>query len=54
MDENQALQDALILVEALYEIAVESEEVDIVRRAMSALTVTQAGLVYLRQHPIVL
>ena len=49
-----SLQDSLVLVEALYEIALESEEADIVRQCMTALTNTEAGIVYLRAHPFTL
>lgn len=45
------LQETLILTQALFAIAHESEEAEIVRLAISALTNTQAGLDYLRVHP---
>jgi hypothetical protein len=45
------LQELLILTQALVAIAHESEEAEIVRLAVSALTNTQAGLDYLRVHP---
>lgn len=55
MDEetkSEAMDDSLKLVEALHTIAVESEEADIVRIAMSALTNTNMGRSYLYAHPI--
>lgn len=44
------LQEQLILTQALFSIAHESEEAEIVRLAMSALVNTQAGLDYLHVH----
>lgn len=45
------LQEQLILTQALFAVAHESEEAEIVRLAMSALVNTQAGLDYLHVHP---
>lgn len=46
------LQDQLILVEALYSIATESEEAEVVRVAFSALTSTEGGRAYLAKNPV--
>lgn len=46
--------DQLRLLEALYEIALSSEEAEMVRVAMAALTGTSAGLAFLTAHPITL
>lgn len=46
--------DQLRLLEALYEIALSSEEAEMVRVAMQALTGTSAGLSFLSTHPITL
>lgn len=40
----------VINVEALYEIALESKDADIVRRAISALLETPGGVAYLQMH----
>jgi hypothetical protein len=45
------LSEQLILIEALFAIAHESNEAEMVRVAMAALTNTQAGLTYLSAHP---
>jgi hypothetical protein len=50
--ERASMDDRVTLVEALHTIAVESEEADIVRIAMSALTGTDIGQAYLRTNPI--
>lgn len=42
-----------VLVEALYEIAADSTDVETVRTAMSALTCTESGLTYLKKRPMV-
>jgi hypothetical protein len=46
------MQDNLKYLEALYEIALSSEEAEVVRVAMAALTSTQAGLAFLAVNPI--
>lgn len=42
------------MLAALHEIAMQSEEAETVRIAMSALTGTGSGLRYLHLHPIIL
>lgn len=57
MPETQELQmmtDQLILVEGLYNTAMESSDVETVRGAMAALVNTEAGRTYLRLHPMML
>lgn len=55
VDEKSIMMgDQLRFLEALYEIAMSSEEADMVRVAMSALTSTSAGLAFLNSHPITL
>ena len=44
--------DLLILVEALWNIAHDSEEAASVKEAVAALTNTSAGLDYLSIHPL--
>lgn len=51
---NVMLQDQLRMLEALYEIMLSSEEADIVRVSMQALTSTEAGRAFLAVHPITL
>lgn len=46
------LETQLKLMQALYEIICESEEPEIIRRALSALTSTEAGIEYLTLNPI--
>ena len=41
-----------VLIEALFEIALESTEADIVRRAVAGLQATEAGRQYLVEHPL--
>ena len=41
-----------VLIEALFEIATESNEADIVRRAVAGLQATEAGRAYLTEHPL--
>lgn len=50
MEPTTDLGDQLILLEALFAIAHESGEAEIVRLAMSALVNTDAGLTYLSAH----
>lgn len=45
------LTEQLVLLQALYNIAHESEEAEIVRIAVAALLATQAGTVFLQAHP---
>lgn len=45
-----SLDEQLILLEALFAIAHETGEAEIVRLAMSALVNTDAGLAYLGAH----
>ena len=44
--------DQLMNVEALFEIATESSEAPIVRRAVAALQATDAGRRFLMLHPL--
>lgn len=46
--------DQLRLLEALYEVAMSSNEAEMVRVAMSALSGTEAGMAFLSTHPITL
>lgn len=48
MDEQEILR----LVEALHHIAAESEDADIVRYALGALSATEAGRIYLAANPV--
>lgn len=41
-----------VLIEALFEVAIESNEADIVRRAVAGLQATEAGRNYLVEHPL--
>lgn len=52
--EETMLATQLIHLQTLYAIVCESEEPDIVRRALAALTATPAGLEYLALNPITL
>jgi hypothetical protein len=55
IDHNTGLMsDNLILMEALREIAETTADVESCRLAMSALTRTETGIVYIRSHPITL
>lgn len=45
------LGEQLVIIEALFAIAHESMEAEIVRVAMAALVNTEAGLAYLSAHP---
>lgn len=53
-DQTQAMQDQLMFLEALHDIAAASNDAEIVRVAVQALTRTQAGLTYLSANPMVL
>ena len=46
------MEDQLKMLEALYEIAMSSNEAEMVRVAVQALTSTQAGMTFLQTHPI--
>lgn len=46
------MEAQLIMLQTLYEIIMESEEADIIRKALSALTATPAGREYLEMNPI--
>jgi hypothetical protein len=52
MEETIMLQTQLIHLQTLYEIMCESEEPDIIRKALAALTSTSAGIQYLEMNPI--
>jgi len=55
MNDNQVTQlmtNQLIHVEALFEIALESTDADMVRRAIAGLQATEAGRAYLMMHPL--
>lgn len=51
---DQMMTDQLILVEGLYNTVMESNDVETVRGAAAALINTEAGVKYLRLHPITL
>lgn len=50
--ETDLMTSQLMLIEALFEIATESREADIVRRAVAGLQATEAGQHYLAMHPL--
>lgn len=50
--ENDQVTEQIRLLGALHEIASDSEDAEIVRVAMSALTSTNCGLNYLITHPL--
>lgn len=50
--ETDLMTSQLMLIEALFEIATESREADIVRRAVAGLQATEAGQHYLALHPL--
>jgi hypothetical protein len=50
--EETMLRTQLIHLQTLYEIVCESDEPDIIRRALAALTSTPAGIEYLAMNPI--
>jgi hypothetical protein len=55
MNDNQVTElmtNQLIHVEALFEIATESTDADMVRRAIAGLQATPAGRAYLMAHPL--
>lgn len=49
--DTEMLATQLVHLEALYQIVMESDEPEIVRRALAALTSTEAGLDYIRLNP---
>ncbi len=51
-DATQILQDQLRFLEALYEIINCSEEAEVVRVAIAAMTSTEAGRAFLTANPI--
>jgi hypothetical protein len=51
IDQDADLSEQLILVQALCNVAAESEDAEIVRIAVSALLATQIGMTYLQAHP---
>lgn len=56
MDHETQVTDLMtaqyINVEALFEIATESQDASIVRRAIAGLQATPAGRAYLSKHPL--
>lgn len=56
MDSETQITDLMtaqyINVEALFEIATESQDATIVRRAIAGLQATEAGRAYLSKHPL--
>lgn len=53
-EKTTMMGDQLRHLEALYEIAMSSDEPEMVRVAMAALTGTQSGMSFLGTHPITL
>ena len=49
---EELLTSQLLHVEALFEIATESTDADMVRRAIAGLQATPAGRAYLMTHPL--
>jgi hypothetical protein len=52
VEQDADLSEQLVLVQALTNIAYESNEAEIVRIAVSALLATGIGNEYLRAHPL--
>lgn len=48
----ELMTSQLVLVEALFEIATESEDASIVRRAIAGLQATPTGRAYLNKNPL--
>jgi hypothetical protein len=46
------LTSQLMLIEALFEIATESTDADIVRRAVAGIQSTEAGRAYMARNPL--
>lgn len=56
MTRNQSIMmdDCVRMLEALHQIAMESQEAEMVRVAVMALTSTHAGRAHLQTNPIIL
>jgi len=52
MPELDAMTETLVLVTALYNVAQESDDAEIVRTSMAALSNTEAGRRYMALNPI--
>lgn len=52
--QSTLMAEQLMMLEALYEIAMSTTDADTVRSAMLPLTGTTAGLAFLQAHPIIL
>lgn len=52
-DDGSQLLDMLKITEALYTVAMESDEPEMVRAAFGALAGTQFGRNFLEQHPVI-
>ena len=52
LEETDLMTAQLMNVEALFEIATESNDANIVRRAVAALQATPAGRAFLMAHPL--
>lgn len=52
--EETMLQTQLVHLQTLYEIIMESEEPETIRKALAAMTSSQAGIEYLQLNPITL
>jgi hypothetical protein len=50
----EMMSEQVVMLEALHEVAMSSGDAEMVRVAMSALTRTEAGVNYLRLHPLIL
>lgn len=53
-DSTTMMSEQLMMLDALYEIAMSTTDADTVRQAMLPLTGTAAGRAYLTAHPIIL
>lgn len=52
MPETDVMTETLVLVTALHNIAAESDDAEIVRTSMAALSNTEAGRRYMAINPI--
>ena len=52
-DDGSQLLDMLKITEALYTVAMESDEAEMVRVAFGALASTPFGRDFLEQHPVI-
>lgn len=52
--EVQLMETQLIYLQCLYEVICDSDEPETIRRALAAMTSTDAGIEYLRMNPITL